>query len=342
MKKVLCYLMLMLSFVSFVSSASIKKEKYNPAGKELFIFNEYSSAAIELNHYDSLYSSPNEYSNFYPSYKKYKGIQAYWDKDVKVGRDVYKKLILKNGEVLYISDFKTYDQLETQKNYEKRLSEIEKLKQFKFPNIDELSVTKVVTEPKDVYIITFSNGLKLYNVQLDGLSRLSKKIADANDFRQLIDVINTKNIYFTYDPIDNLAKIKLDSDSLKMYLSVYQEKVYLTIVRVIFDSYDGIRAKNFKIYQNGNKYDSPNDLTFDIESGSYIYEWHDFILNNEFNSYINSLDDSQDAIIRFYGIKRNNDENIDSKSIAKMKKMLALNEVLSKYLALAIDNKDIK
>lgn len=322
MKKSLCYLMLMLSFVSFVSSASIKKEVYNPAGKELFIFNEYSSAAIKLNHYNSLYSSPNGYSNFYPSYKKYKGMEAYWDKDVKFGGDIYKKLILKNGEVFYISDFQTYDQLESKKNYEKRLNEIEKLKQFKFPNIDELSVTKVVTESKDVYIITFSDGLKLYNEQLDGLSQLSKKITNANDFRKLIDIIKTKNIYFTYDPIDNLAKIELDSDFLKMYLSVYQEKVYLTIVRVIFNSYDGIRAKNFKIYQNGNKYDYPNDITFDWESGSYIYEWHDFILNNEFSSYINSLDDSQDAIIRFYGIKRNNDEYIDSKSIAKMKKFL--------------------
>lgn len=115
MKKVLCYLMLVLSFVSFDSSALIKKEKYNPEGKELFIFNEYSSAAIKLNHYDSLYSSPNEYSDFYPSYKKYKGMEAYWDKDVKVGRDLYKKLILKNGEVLYISDFKTYNELETKK-----------------------------------------------------------------------------------------------------------------------------------------------------------------------------------------------------------------------------------
>ena len=89
----------------------------------------------------------------------------------------------------------------------------------------------------------------------------------------MIDIIKTKNIYFTYDPIDNLAKIELDSDFLKMYLSVYQEKVYFTIVRVIFNSYDGIRAKNFKIYQNGNKYDYPNDITFDWESGSYIYEW---------------------------------------------------------------------
>ena len=68
----------------------------------------------------------------------------------------------------------------------------------------------------------------------------------------------------------------------------------------------------------------------------------DFILNNEFSSYINSLDDSQDAIIGFYGIKRNNDEYIDSKSISKMKKILALNEMLSKYLSLAIDNEDIK
>lgn len=216
------------------------------------------------------------------------------------------------------------------------------LKILNIPNIDELSVTEVVTESKDIYIITFSNGQKLYNEQLEGLLQLSKKITDANDFRQLLNAINTKNIHFSYDPIDDLAEIKLDSDYLKIYISILKERVYLTTVQVISSSYDRISAKNFKIYQSGNTYNSPSDLTFKREYGSYVYEWYNFILNNEFISYINSLDDTQDAIIRFYGLKRNRDDNIDSKSISEIKNMLALNKTLAKYLEFANDNEKIK
>lgn len=342
MKRILCYLMLVLTCISFDSLGTVKKEKYNPEGKEVFIFNEYDSSAIGSKEYGGLHTSPNINSLYYPPYKKYKGMEGYLDKEVKVGRDTYQKIILKNGEVFYLSDLKNHGELESLKNYEKRLEQIEKFKKIKFPNIDELSVTKVVTEQKGRYIITFSNSLKLYDEQLEGLLRLSKKITDANDFRQLLDAINTKNIHFSYDPIDDIAKIRLDSDSLKMHISILKEKIYLTRVQVISTSYDGIFAKNFKIYQSGNTYDSPTDLTFNRENGSYVYEWYYFILNNQFISYINSLDDTKDAIIRFYGLKRNNDENIDSKFIAEIKKMLALNETLAKYLEFAIDNETIK
>ena len=342
MKKILCYLMLVLTCISFDSLGAVKKEKYNPEGKEVFIFNEYDSSAIGSKEYGGLYTSPNINSLYYPPYKKYKGREGYLDKEVKVGRDTYQKIILKNGEVFYLSDLKYYYGFESLKNYKKRLEQIEKFKNIKFPNIDELSVTEVVTESKDIYIITFSNGQKLYNEQLEGLLQLSKKITDANDFRQLLDAINTKNIHFSYDPIDNLAKIKLDSDYLKIYISILKERVYLTTVQVICSSYDGISAKNFKIYQSGNTYNSPSDLTFKREYGSYVYEWYNFILNNEFISYINSLDDTQDAIIRFYGLKRNRDDNIDSKSISEIKKILALNETLAKYLKFASDNETIK
>lgn len=334
MKKFLFYIMLILCFTSFVSIAKVKKLKYDPAGKKVFIFNEYSSSAINQNEYNGLYTSPNAKSLFYPSYKKYKGMEGYIDKDVRVGHNIYQKVILKNGKVFYLEDFNSYDQLESIENYEKRLNEIKKLKKFKFPNIDELSVTKVVMEPKDIYKITFSNGLTLSNHSLYGLLRLSKKIKNPDDFRHLIDIINTDKIDFTYDPYNNLAKIWMESKSLQINIILYQEKLYSVTAKVVFNGYNWIYANKFKIYQNGNKYNSPVNLLFQRESGNIAYEWHNFILKKDFFSCIKSLDNSQDAIIRFYGSRGNADRTIEPETITKMKKMLVTSKILAKYFKL--------
>ncbi|MCX8648984.1 hypothetical protein J3U21_01370 [Gilliamella sp. B2776] len=339
MKKVCCYLFLILTVVSFSSSALIKKEKYNPADKDIFVFDQYSAEAINLKKYSGLYSEPNARSLFYPSYKKYNGMEGYLDKEVKVGNKIYYKIVLKNGEVLYLNDLNSYNQIVSAKNYQKRLDEIEKLKEIKFPNIDDLYVTKVETDSKskDIYIITFSNGLRLRNANLYGLLSLSKKITNPNDLHRFIDIINTDDINFTYNSQNNIIKIELKSEPLSIETFIFKEKLYTTTVTAIFSSKERLFIDHFKIFQNDDIYESSSDLTFKSKSGSTVYEWTKFILNNQFVSYINSLNDKDQVIVRFYGSRKNVERKIDPKTIAKIKKISILNNLLTKYFKSGIE-----
>ena len=332
MKKVFCCLFLILSVVSFSSSA-IKKEKYNPIDKDIFVFDQYSADAINLKKYSGLYSEPNTRSLFYPSYKKYNGMEGYLDKEVKVGNKTYFKLVLKNGEVFYLNDLNSYNQIVSVKNYQKRLEEIEKLKEIKLPNIDDLYVAKVETDPKskDIYIITFSNGLRLHNADLNGLLSLSEKITNPDDLHQFINIINNDNINFTYNAQNNIIKVELKSEPLSIESFIFKEKLYTTTVTAILSSKERLFIDDFKILQNDNIYEPSSDLTFKSKSGTTVYEWTKFILNNQFVSYINSLNDKNDVKVRFYGSRKNVEKKIDSKTIAKIKKLSTLNALLTKY-----------
>ena len=331
MKKVFCCLFLILSVVSFSSSA-IKKEKYNPIDKDIFVFDQYSADAINLKKYGGLYSEPNTRSLFYPSYKKYNGMEGYLDKEIKVGNKIYFKLVLKNGEVLYFNDLNSYDQIVSVKNYQKRLDEIEKLKEIKLPNIDDLYVAKVETDPKskDIYIITFSDGLRLH-ADLNGLLSLSEKITNPDDLHQFIDIINTDNINFTHNAQNNIIKVELKSQPLSIESFIFKEKLYTTTVTAILSSKERLFIDDFKIVQNDNTYESTSDLISKSKSDTTVYEWTKFILNNQFVSYINSLNDKNDVKVRFYGSRKNVEKKIDSKTIAKIKKLSTLNALLAKY-----------
>ena len=263
-------------------------------------------------------------------------MEGYLDKEIKVGNKIYFKLVLKNGEVLYFNDLNSYDQIVSVKNYQKRLDEIEKLKEIKLPNIDDLFVAKVETDPKskDIYIITFSNGLRLHNADLNGLLSLSEKITNTDDLHQfinIINIINTDNINFTYNAQNNIIKVELKSEPLSIESFIFKEKLYTTTVTAILSSKERLFIDDFKILQNDNIYESTSDLSFKSKSGTTVYEWTKFILNNQFVSYINSLNDKNDVKVRFYGSRKNVEKKIDSKTIAKIKKLSTLNAQLAKY-----------
>ena len=259
-------------------------------------------------------------------------MEGYLDKEIKVGNKIYFKLVLKNGEVLYFNDLNSYDQIVSVKNYQKRLDEIEKLKEIKLPNIDDLYVAKVETDPKskDIYIITFSDGLRLH-ADLNGLLSLSEKITNPDDLHQFIDIINTDNINFTHNAQNNIIKVELKSQPLSIESFIFKEKLYTTTVTAILSSKERLFIDDFKIVQNDNTYESTSDLIFKSKSDTTVYEWTKFILNNQFVSYINSLNDKNVVKVRFYGSRKNVEQKIDSKTIAKIKKLSTLNALLAKY-----------
>lgn len=259
-------------------------------------------------------------------------MEGYLDKEIKVGNKIYFKLVLKNGEVLYFNDLNSYDQIVSVKNYQKRLDEIEKLKEIKLPNIDDLYVAKVETDPKskDIYIITFSDGLRLH-ADLNGLLSLSEKITNPDDLHQFIDIINTDNINFTHNAQNNIIKVELKSQPLSIESFIFKEKLYTTTVTAILSSKERLFIDDFKIVQNDNTYESTSDLIFKSKSDTTEYEWTKFILNNQFVSYINSLNDKNVVKVRFYGSRKNVGKKRDSKTIAKIKKLSILNALLAKY-----------
>ena len=259
-------------------------------------------------------------------------MEGYLDKEIKVGNKIYFKLVLKNGEVLYFNDLNSYDQIVSVKNYQKRLDEIEKLKEIKLPNIDDLYVAKVETDPKskDIYIITFSDGLRLH-ADLNGLLSLSEKITNPDDLHQFIDIINTDNINFTHNAQNNIIKVELKSQPLSIESFIFKEKLYTTTVTTILSSKERLFIDDFKIVQNDNTYESTSDLISKSKSDTTVYEWTKFILNNQFVSYINSLNDKNVVKVRFYGSRKNVEKKIDSKTIAKIKKLSILNALLAKY-----------
>lgn len=259
-------------------------------------------------------------------------MEGYLDKEIKVGNKIYFKLVLKNGEVLYFNDLNSYDQIVSVKNYQKRLDEIEKLKEIKLPNIDDLYVAKFETDPKskDIYIITFSDGLRLH-ADLNGLLSLSEKITNPDDLHQFIDIINTDNINFTHNAQNNIIKVELKSQPLSIESFIFKEKLYTTTVTAILSSKERLFIDDFKIVQNDNTYESTSDLIFKSKSDTTVYEWTKFILNNQFVSYINLLNDKNDVKVRFYGSRKNVEKKIDSKTIAKIKKLSTLNALLAKY-----------
>lgn len=259
-------------------------------------------------------------------------MEGYLDKEIKVGNKIYFKLVFKNGEVLYFNDLNSYDQIVSVKNYQKRLGEIEKLKEIKLPNIDDLYVAKVETDPKskDIYIITFSDGLRLH-ADLNGLLSLSEKITNPDDLHQFIDIINTDNINFTHNAQNNIIKVELKSQPLSIESFIFKEKLYTTTVTAILSSKERLFIDDFKIVQNDNTYESTSDLIFKSKSDTTVYEWTKFILNNQFVSYINSLNDKNVVKVRFYGSRKNVKKKIDSKTIAKIKKLSTLNALLAKY-----------
>ena len=260
-------------------------------------------------------------------------MEGYLDKEVKVGNKIYFKLVLKNGEVLYLNDLNSYDQIVSVKNYQKRLDEIEKLKEIKLPNIDDLYVAKVETDPKskDIYIITFSNGLRLHNADLNGLLSLSEKITNPDDLHQFINIINTDNINFTHNAQNNIIKVELKSQPLSIESFIFKEKLYTTTVTAILSSKERLFIDDFKIVQNDNTYESTSDLISKSKSDTTVYEWTKFILNNQFVSYINSLNDKNVVKVRFYGSRKNVGKKRDSKTISKIKKLSTLNALLAKY-----------
>ena len=260
-------------------------------------------------------------------------MEGYLDKEIKVGNKIYFKLVLKNVEFLYFNDLNSYDQIVSVKNYQKRLDEIEKLKEIKLPNIDDLYVAKVETDPKskDIYIITFSDGLRLH-ADLNGLLSLSEKITNPDDLHQFIDIINTDNINFTHNAQNNIIKVELKSQPLSIESFIFKEKLYTTTVTAILSSKERLFIDDFKIVQNDNTYESTSDLIFKSKSDTTEYEWTKFILNNQFVSYINSLNDKNVVKVRFYGSRKNVGKKRDSKTIAKIKKLSILNALLAKYL----------
>ena len=132
MKKILFCLLFVLSFISFDSLGAVKKEKYKPDGKELFIINEYTpNVRVIVN------SAPQSGTKTFLLVEKYKGMQGYVDKIIKTKYDNYKKIVLQNGEVFYLDQtnfsssepkYQSEDELINTDEYQKLKNKIEETK----------------------------------------------------------------------------------------------------------------------------------------------------------------------------------------------------------------------
>jgi hypothetical protein len=60
-------------------------------------------------------------------------------------------------------------------------------------------------------------------------------------------------------------------------------------------------------------------------------EWYNFVCSKEDLDSIRLLDENEDATVRFYGSNYNKDKQVDKESIKKIKEIIALYDMLTKY-----------
>ena len=343
MKKILFCLLFVLSFISSAeyksdfpntSPSAIKKEKYNPDGKEKFILNEFSFFSGML-----VKTSPKSKTTLLNT-EKYAGMEGYVDKIISTDTYDYKKIIFKNGDVFYLSsDFlkKKYDSdelLTTPEEYKKVSKLVEDTKKLKLENIDDVYIQKVIVQKDVIFTVRLSNGMVLDWGVFKALQNLIKKINNETDARLLLTTLKNGVISLKYDPIDNFYQITMSGNSpFEMYLNISSSGGLSPFVEVRYHGSDWVFANSFVVFQNGKRL-SRDNVQFKRDSSSTVDEWYDFACPKEDLDSIRLLDENEEATVRFYGSNYNKDKQIDKESIKKIKEIIVLYDMLTKYYAI--------
>ena len=340
MKKILFCLLFVLSFISSAeyqsgipstSPSSIKKEKYKPDGKEKFILNEFSFFSGML-----VKTSLKSKTTLLKT-EKYAGMEGYVDKIISTDTYDYKKIIFKNGDVFYLSsDFlkKKYDSdelLTTPEEYKKVSKMVEDTKKIKLENIDDVYIQKVIVLKDAIFTVRLSNGMVLDWGVFNALQNLIKKINNETDARLLLTTLKNGVISLKYDDIDNFYKITMSGSSpFEMYLNISSAGVLSPFVEVRYHGSDWVFANSFVVFQNGKRL-SRDNVQFKRDSSSTVDEWYNFACPKEDLDSIRLLDENEEATVRFYGSNYNKDKQVDKESIKKIKEIITLYDMLTKY-----------
>lgn len=339
MKKILFCLLFVLSFISSAeyqsstpstSPSAIKKEKYKPDGKEKFILNEFSFSNMLVK------TSPNSKTTLL-EIEKYGGMEGYVDKIISTDIFDYKKIILKNGDVFYLSSDvlkKKYDSdklLITPEEYKKVSKMVEDTKKLKLQNIDDIYIQKVIVEKDAIYTVRLSNGLVLDWSVFKALQNLTKKINNETDARLLLTTLKNGVISLKHDHIDNFYQITMSGNSpFEMYLNISSAGMLSPFIEVRYHGSDWVFANSFVVFQNGKRL-SRNNVQFKRYNSSTVDEWYDFTCSKEDLNSIRLLDENEEATVRFYGSDYNKDKQVDKESIKKIKTIIVLYDMLTKY-----------
>lgn len=340
MKKVLFCLMLFFSFFSLAEYQSstpstdlstIKKEKYKPDGKEIFILNEFSLSS------GMLVKTSLKSKTTLLQIQKYGGMEGYVDKIISTDIYNYKKVIFKNGDVFYLSSDilkEKYDSdklLITPEEYKKISKMVEDTKKLKLQNINDVSIQKVIVEKDDIYNVRLSNGLVLdWNV-FEALQNLTRRINNETDSRLLLTALKNDVISLKYDHIDNIYQVTMSGNSpLEMYLNISSSWTITPIVEIRYHGSEWVFANSFVVFQNEKRLARDN-VIFKRYSSSNVDEWYDFVCSKEDIDSIRLLDENGSAIVRFYGSDYKADKEVSKESIKKIKGIIALYDMLTKY-----------
>lgn len=335
MKKILCYLVFLLCFISFISEAAGKKEKFKPDGKELFIINEYAPVTrIQVHTVPEIGTS-----KFLPI-EKYKGMVGYVDKVIETKYDSYKKIVLKNGDVFYLiktsysssnPKYESEEYLISMEEYEKVKNNVEETKKIKLNNISDISIQVATAGKYGIYDVTLSNGLNLRWNDFKILQNFIKNITDETDAKLLINTLNEGGIYLYYDEIDNIYQIYMGGNStFEMFLKIFDAKKIMPVAKVTYSDSNWVFANSFVVFQNGKKL-SRDNVQFKRDSKSVVVEWYNLVCSKEDLDSIRLLDENEEATVRFYGSNHNKDKQISTESIKKVKKIIVLYDMLTKY-----------
>jgi hypothetical protein len=335
MKKFLFCLIFILFFISYGSHAAGKKERYNPDGKELFIINEYTPESRIAVH-----TAPKIGAFKLLPIEKYKGMVGYVDKIIKTDYDYYKKIVLKNGDVFYLnknslgsqeSRYESEEYLISMEEYEKIKNRVEEIKRIKLDNLSDIFIREATVGKNGVYNVTLSNGLTLRWNDFKVLQNFIKNITDETDAKLLINTLNNGGIYLYYDDIDDFYQISMDGNSpLEVFLKIFGAKEVMPVAKVTYGGSSWVFANSFVIFQNGKKL-SRDNVQFKRDSKSSVAEWYNFVCSKEDLDSIRLLDENEDATVRFYGSNYNKDKQVDKESIKKIKEIIALYDMLTKY-----------
>ena len=338
MKKILCYLIFFLCFISFISEAAGKKEKFKPDGKELFIINEYAPVARIQVH-----TAPEVGTSKFLPIEKYKGMVGYVDKIIKTNYDSYKKIVLKNGDVFYLDKtsfgtsepkYESEEYLISMGEYEKVKNNVEGTKKIKLHNISDISVQAATAGKDGIYNVTLSNGLTLRWNDFKVLQNFIKNITDETDVKLLINTLKGGGIYLYYDDIDDFYQISMGGNSpLELFLKIFGTKKIMPVAKVTYGGSNWVFADSFVVFQNGKRL-SRNNVQFKRDSRSVVVEWYNFACPKEDLDSIRLLDENEEATVRFYGSNYNKDKQVDKESIKKIKEIITLYDMLTKYYAI--------
>lgn len=124
-----------------------------------------------------------------------------------------------------------------------------------------------------------------------------------------------------------------DSFPLEMFLKVKRAGQIIPVVGVSYSDSRWVFADSFVVFQNGKKL-SRDEVNFKRESSSVVIEWYNFVCQKEDIDSLRLLDENENATIRFYGSDHNRDKKIDKEYIGRIKKIIKLYDMLTKYYAI--------